>query len=116
MIRPQLRGLRVDALFDLKREWGVSMAALVERAYRSGLLTPTQRTSMWKMLSARGWRTREPLSDELVPEHPQLTGQIGDALSQRGLAPEEVAKIAGFATPEDNRLLPSTGAARLRIV
>lgn len=116
VIRPQLRGLRVDALFDLKREWGVSMGALVERAYRSGLLTATQRTSMWKMLSARGWRTREPLSDELVPEHPKLTDQIGAALSQRGLAPEEVAKIAGFATPEDNRLLPTAGAARLRVV
>ena len=110
VIRPQLRGLRVDALFDLKREWGVSMGPLIERAYRSGLLTATQRTSMWKMLSARGWRTREPLSDELAPEHPQLTGHIAAALAQRGLASEEVAKIAGFATPEDNRLLPAAGA------
>lgn len=80
---------------------------LIERAYRSGLLTATQRTSMWKMLSAWFWRTREPLSDELVPEHPQLTGHIAAALAQRGSASEEVATIAGFATPEDNRLLPA---------
>lgn len=65
VIRPQLRNLRVDRLFDLKREWAVSMGALVEHAYRAGLLTPAQRTSMWKALSARGWRTREPLSSNL---------------------------------------------------
>lgn len=116
VIRPQLRGLRVDALFDLKREWGVSMGALIERAYRAGLLNATQRTAMWKALSARGWRTREPLSDELAPEQPRLSEQIASALGQRGLTPEEVATIAGFATPEDNRLLPVARHGRLRVV
>lgn len=116
VIRPQLRGLRIGALFDLKREWGVSMGALIERAYRAGLLTSAQRTSMWKMFGARGWRTREPLSDELVPEHPLLTRQIGTALVERGLSAVEVANIAGFPTPESNRLLPSPSRDRLRVV
>ena len=92
------------------------MGALVERAYRAGLLTAAQRTSMWKMLSARGWRTREPLSDELVPEHPRLAEQIAAALAQRGLTPEEVAKIAGFASSKDNSLLPAAGQGWLRVV
>lgn len=115
VIRPQLRGLRVDALFDLKREWGVSMGALIERAFRAGLLPASKRTSMWKLLGARGWRTREPLSDELIPEIPRLTGQIATALAERGLAPEEIASIAGFASSEDNRLLPMSHN-RLRLI
>jgi Zn-dependent peptidase ImmA (M78 family)/transcriptional regulator with XRE-family HTH domain len=114
MIRPQLRGLRVDRLFDLKREWGVSMAALTERAFRAGLLNQTQRTSMYKILSARGWRTREPVSDELIPEHPLLTREIAKALADRGLTAHEVATIAGFASADDNHLLPTAhGALRL---
>lgn len=116
VIRPQLRGLRVNALFDLKREWGVSMGALVERAFRAGLMTASQRTTMWKQFSTRGWRTREPLSDELVPEHPHLAAQIAAALAERGLSPAEVASISGFASPEDNRLLPTAGHGRLRVV
>lgn len=116
VIRPQLRGLRVGSLMDLKREWGVSMGALVERSYRAGLMTPTQRTSMWKMLSARGWRTSEPLSDELPPEHPRLARQISTALSERGLTPGEIASIAGFASSANNDLLPAMGRDRLRAV
>lgn len=57
VVRPSLRNLKIGRLLDLKREYGVSMQALVERAYHLDLLSPTQRTSMYKMFSARGWRT-----------------------------------------------------------
>lgn len=39
-IRSQLRKLDLGKLQDLKREWGVSMQALIERAYGLNLLTP----------------------------------------------------------------------------
>lgn len=116
VIRPQLRKLRVDRLFDLKREWSVSMGALVEHAYRAGLLTPAQRTSMWKALSARGWRTREPLSTDLVPEVPKLAQEITRALVDRGLSAQEVATIAGFSSPVENRLLVLPNTGHLRVV
>lgn len=35
-IRPELRRLDLGKLLELKREWGVSMQALLERAYRMG--------------------------------------------------------------------------------
>ena len=111
VIKPQLRNLRRDVLPDLKREWGggVSMAALVERAFRSGLITPAQRTSFYKYFGAMGWRTREAVSDELPPEVPRLTQVIADSLMQRGLSPREIADIAGFATAQENRLLRPGG-------
>lgn len=116
VIRPQLRNLKAPQLLNLKREWGVSMAALIERAYRAGVMTPAQRTSMYKMFGARGWRTREPVSEELVPEVPRLADAISEALSSRGLSPEEIAAIAGFGSADENRLLRTTGRPGLRVI
>lgn len=103
-IRPSLRNVKIGQLRDLKLEYGVSMQALVERAYHLQLLTAGQRTSMYKMFSARGWRTVEPLSDELAPERPELVYMIGRDLVASGLRPAEVASMAGFSGPERNTL------------
>lgn len=107
-IRPQLRALRANQLPDLKREWGTSMAALVERAFTLGTITGTQRTALHKMFSARGWRTREPYSDDIRPECAELTTAIADSLLAKGLTEEELAAMAGFASPTDNDLLRPT--------
>ena len=109
VIRASLRNLKLGRLIDLKREWGVSMQALVERAYQLNLLSQTQRTSMYKMFSARGWRTREPGSTDLAPERPELPQEIARALLARGLSAQEVATISGFSDPLHNNLFRSTG-------
>jgi len=102
MIRPQLRNITLGRLHDLKREWGVSMQALIERAHSLRLLRPTQRTYLYKQLSMKGWRTTEPVSDELPPERPALPAEIGKAMSAAGLSDDEIAAMAGFADPADN--------------
>lgn len=104
VIKPQLRNLRIDMLPDLKRKWGVSMAALIERAYRAGLLAASKRVQMYKIFGSRGWRTTEPVSDELPMEKPSLAEAIAQALADRGLSQHEVAGIAGFASPQDNHV------------
>lgn len=115
VIKPQLRNLQASRLPDLKRQWGVSMAALVERSYRAGLMRAEDRTRMYKMFSVRGWRKNEPGSSSLPPESPSLTTSIYDALASRGLAEEEIAQIAGFASSGENRLLQGSHR-RLRSV
>ena len=70
VIRPQLRNLTIGRLADLKRQWGVSMQALTERAYQLGVLSASQRTTMYKQFSRMGWRTREPYSEELARGEP----------------------------------------------
>jgi Zn-dependent peptidase ImmA (M78 family)/transcriptional regulator with XRE-family HTH domain len=97
IIRPQIRNLTLGKLADLKREWGVSMQALIERASELGVITSTQRTNLYKSLSAKGWRTREPVSDELPPEHARLPQDIGEALVARGLKPADIANLAGYS-------------------
>ena len=100
-IRPELRNLSLRKLHDLKRYWGVSMQALVEHAYRLGTLSAQRRTGFYKTFSARGWRTNEPLSEELPPERPQLAERVGRVLVDRGLSAEETGAIAG-ATPSSD--------------
>jgi len=115
VIRTQLRNLNTGRLLDLKREWGVSMQALVERAWFGGVITEQQRTNFYKSLSARGWRTSEPLADELQVERPALAHNIGDALIAQGLSREEVAHLVGFAHEDvTNPFLPRI--KRLRVV
>ncbi|MFC4949257.1 ImmA/IrrE family metallo-endopeptidase [Pseudonocardia sp. GCM10023141] len=109
VIRPSLRNLKIGRLLDLKREYGVSMQALVERAYHLGLLSPIQRTSLYKMFSAKGWRSQEPGSDDIAAERPALAESIGHELGARGLSAAEVAAIAGFAEPKDNTLFRTGG-------
>ena len=101
VIRPELRNLNLRRLHGLKRYWGVSMQALIERAYRLGTLSAHQRTGLYKALSSRGWRTNEPISEELAPERPRLVERLGQTLLERGLNPREVAAIAGAAPGRD---------------
>ena len=60
LIRSELRNLSLGKLHSLKRYWGVSMQALIERAHRLGTLSAQQRTGLYKALSRRGWRTNAP--------------------------------------------------------
>ncbi len=114
-IRPQLRNLTTGRLHDLKRHWGVSMQALIERAYRLKTISASQRTSLYKRFSKLGWRTHEPVSNELAPEQPRPATEIGQALTARGLTDSEASAICGFTSDNpDNPFLADT--ARLRLV
>ena len=59
-VGPQLNGLTFQKLGGLKREWKVSMQALITRAYHLGAISEGQRRSMFMRLSRAGYRTREP--------------------------------------------------------
>ena len=114
-IRPQLRNLTTARLLDLKREWGVSMQALIERAWFGRVITSAQRTNFYKSLSARGWRTTEPLSEELPDEQPALAQDIGKALMAKGMSRNEIAHLVGLAHADaTNPFLPRI--TRLRAV
>jgi len=107
-IRPELRNLTLGKLLDLKREWEVSVQALIERAWDIKMISAVERTRFYKALSARGWRVREPLSDEMVGESSELPRQIGEVLASGGLSNQEIAEVAGFARPDSrNPYLPT---------
>jgi Zn-dependent peptidase ImmA (M78 family)/DNA-binding XRE family transcriptional regulator len=77
-IRPYFVGKKIDlsTLAALKPEWRVSMAALLMRAHKLKFLSDNQHTYLWKQISARGYRLREPPELDFEPERPELLQQI----------------------------------------
>jgi Zn-dependent peptidase ImmA (M78 family)/transcriptional regulator with XRE-family HTH domain len=69
---------RLDAagwvkLAEMKRDWGISMSALLFRARDIEILHPDAYRSAMKYMSARGWRTTEPGDREMgMPEAPAI--------------------------------------------
>lgn len=115
VIRPELRNLSLGKLIDLKREWGVSMQAIFERAYRFGLVKASDRVDFYRSLNSRGWKVREPVSDELPIERAELAQEIGVRMRERGLSDDEIACMVGFAP--DSKTNPfRTQPKRLQVV
>jgi Zn-dependent peptidase ImmA (M78 family)/DNA-binding XRE family transcriptional regulator len=69
-IRPQLKGLTLTRLADLKRHWKVSMAALLMRARQLETISPREEKDLWKELARRGWKRREPAQLDVHGEDP----------------------------------------------
>ena len=57
---------RLEAFVELKRRWKVSIQAMIYRCSDIGVIDENQFTNLYKQLSFRKWRTREPLDD---PQH-----------------------------------------------
>lgn len=95
VIGPELRNLTLGKLRDLKAEWGVSMQAIFERAYRMGRVTPEDRQRFYRQMNSRGWKTREPGSDLLPKESPELAVSIGRRLIKTGLTQAETQQLVG---------------------
>lgn len=101
VIKPELIAIKPAKLRAMKRVWGVSMQALFERGYRMGRATAAERTSFYRSMSSRGWRTNEPDDDLVPPEQPQLAASIGQALLARGgMSRDDVARLAGAASAD----------------
>lgn len=124
-IRPQLKGrLTVGRLVELKRYWKVSMAALIKRAGQLGVLDPTRVTSMYKMLSARGWRKVEPMT--IPPERPEVLWSVIDVhRREHGYTTDELSRLSFLHSEEFERIyapsprggpMPAPPTKRLRVV
>ncbi|MEP9394014.1 XRE family transcriptional regulator [Gordonia sp. VNK1] len=111
-IRTSLTKPTLGKLLDLKQEWGVSIAALIQRAHTLGTITNVERTRLFKMLSAKGFRITEPGSDRIPPETPRLQRHLRSTLEAKGLTAAEIAHITGYHSDADNRLLPTTAPLR----
>lgn len=69
----QIDGLGWRRLAELKRFWGLSMAALLFRSRSLEILNPEAYRTAMKYMSAKGWRIAEPGDRELgLPESPAM--------------------------------------------
>lgn len=84
---------RLDAFLDLKRRWGVSIQAMVYRCKDLELIDDSQFTNLYKQISFRRWRSKEPLDDPNVIriEQPRMLQKAALMLLENGKKhPEEI--------------------------
>jgi Zn-dependent peptidase ImmA (M78 family)/transcriptional regulator with XRE-family HTH domain len=92
---PRSRTLDWPALFALKRRWGVSLSAIVRRAYELRLLPATLYQAAYKHMAYRGWLRHEP--EEPAPEEPELLGICFQQVAKdQGLRGTDIAAILGW--------------------
>jgi len=77
---------RLDAFIGLKRRWKVAIQAMIYRCKDLAIFDEDQVTNLYKQISARRWKTREPLDnpDEMPLEQPRLLKRAADLLLKSG--------------------------------
>jgi Zn-dependent peptidase ImmA (M78 family)/transcriptional regulator with XRE-family HTH domain len=65
-------GVTIERLLRLKSYWRVSAQALLFRAREIDCITKNQSDYLWRIISSRGWRTREPADTDFPYETPTL--------------------------------------------
>lgn len=72
-IREEMKApITLTILAKLKLRWGVSMQALIMRAYNLKIITQRQTKYLFAQMSAQGWRIREPSNLDIKVEIPHL--------------------------------------------
>lgn len=90
---------RLDAFLDLKRRWRVSIQAMIYRCSDLGVIDEIQFTNLYKQLSFRKWRTREPLDDSQSNpvEQPRLLRRAVEMVIEgKRRHPDEIAADLPF--------------------
>lgn len=122
-MRREITGpITLSSLAVLKPRWGVSIQALIRRAYDLHLLGDRQYRYLFEQLSAKGWRTREPSNLDIPIEKPRGLRQMAELLYGRQIDYERMAAdlhlsasflrdaMQEYAEPppaEENRFSPS---------
>jgi Zn-dependent peptidase ImmA (M78 family) len=93
----------------LKATWGVSIQALIMRCGQLGLIDPPRKTSLFKQLSARGWRKTEPV--QVHRETPALLTKLIEARFGEGMPGyRRAAEVLGLPAFTLATLAPPTKA------
>lgn len=67
---------KLDHFIPLKREWGVSIAAIIYHCNRIGIINSNKARSLQIQMSKQGWKKKEPLDNEIEFERPTLIERI----------------------------------------
>ncbi len=72
--------IKLDYFVELKKKWKVSVAAMIMRAKAIDAISQNQFTYLFRQLSTRGWRKREPLDDLIKMANPALLAKAVEML------------------------------------
>lgn len=101
-IKASLYNLTIAKLIQLKKVWKVSMAALIHRAYELGTINESQRKYFYINLAKKGYRLREPGSEEIPVERPSLLARLTRAhLEQLNYTIDDLKSLLFFRGDAD---------------
>jgi len=116
-VRTDLIGgkITLDRLARLKKFWRVSVASLLFKASKHGLLNKNQSNYLWRQLSARGWKKREPDETQFPIEVPQLYDHILELHEKDlGYSAEEIASMLHLSVDDVRDLYGVSGKDNIR--
>ncbi len=91
-------------LVDMKKHYGVSLAAMIYRAEKLGYLSKRETKAIWVEFAKRGWRQREP--GRTAPDRAlRFEVLFEQAVSFKKLTLEDVSKHSGISVQELKRRL-----------
>lgn len=99
----QVPGLNWAYLFELKRQWKVSVAAIVKRAHDLGLLGAVAYRRAYKYIHARGWHAGEP-QEPAIEESELLPLAIQSWADETGENLRALAKAMHWRPPVMERV------------
>jgi Zn-dependent peptidase ImmA (M78 family)/transcriptional regulator with XRE-family HTH domain len=100
---------------DLKRAYWISIQAIMRAARDRGLITRARYTSLYKQISARGWRRDEP--EEIPIEQPTIWPAALDVHRNRhGYTDDDLAQIARLSREAMHDLFPHDFRSHLQVV
>jgi Zn-dependent peptidase ImmA (M78 family)/DNA-binding XRE family transcriptional regulator len=82
--------LTMGKLIEMKRTWGVSLAALAFRMNQLGLFTEWTYRNLCIQIAKHGYRTSEP--NRMSPESSQVLRKVFDTLRSEGISRADIAK------------------------
>lgn len=115
-IRPDVEGLTLPKLAELKRYWKVSMQALIMRAHDLGAISDRQKRSFFTRFSQLGYRKTEPVT--IPREEPTLIRRVVDFhRTEHGYTDADLSRAARLSQQEFRAVYGDADEApRLRLV
>lgn len=94
--------IALSELIAIKREWGMSVAAIMKRASNLGLVTPGRYKTYCLVANKNDWRTNDPGSGAWVGDEKSSRFEplILRALAQELITPSKAAGLLGVSLPE----------------
>lgn len=112
-IGAELRGLTIEKAAYMKPYWRVSMAALIYRARTLNRIDQSKYEYMWRQMSFKGFRTREPESLDFPKERPSVMPALLENMTKNmGYSLEELAAILHLHLKEVVRMYSLTAQNR----
>lgn len=89
----------LDYYIQMKKKWRISISAMMYRSRTLNLITTNQYQYMMRVMTSKGWRTKEPLDDTLKTADPSLFSDSINLLLGEFDSPQSLVKDISQSIP-----------------